>query len=60
MKNNDLQTQFGGAQNATWPLQGELHETHRRLFALKRELARKMMTSGECHRNSGRRQNWRQ
>ena len=41
MKNNDLQTQFGGAQNATWPLQGELHETHRRLFALKRELAEK-------------------
>ena len=41
MKNNDLQTQFGGAQNATWPLQGELHETHRRLFALKRELAKK-------------------
>lgn len=41
MKNNDLQTQFGGAQNATSPLQGELHETHRRLFALKRELAKK-------------------
>ena len=41
MRNNDLQTQFGGAQNATWPLQGELHETHRRLFALKRELAEK-------------------
>ena len=41
MRNNDLQTQFGGAQNATWPLQGELHETHRRLFALKRELAKK-------------------
>jgi len=41
MKNNDLQTQFGGAQNATWPLQGELQETHRRLFALKRKLAKK-------------------
>ena len=41
MRNNHLQGQFDGAQKAFWPLQGELHETHRRLFALKRELAEK-------------------
>jgi signal transduction histidine kinase len=41
MRNNHLQGQLGGAQKAFWPLQGELHETHRRLFALKRELAEK-------------------
>lgn len=41
MRNNHLQGQFDGAQKAFWPLQGELHETHRRLFALKMELAEK-------------------
>lgn len=41
MRNNHLQGQFDGAQKAFWPLQGEFHETHRRLFALKRELAEK-------------------